>query len=44
MALGTATIREMELPVPGPIKIVNHALSRVTRRGTIAVIAVTGEM
>lgn len=43
VAPGTATVGEMELPVPGPIKIVDHALSRAVRRGTIAVIEVEGE-
>lgn len=43
VAPGTATIGEMELLVPGLIKIVDHALSRVTRRGAITVIEVTGE-
>jgi nitrite reductase (NO-forming) len=33
----------MDLVVPGPIKIVDHALSRAGRRGALAVIGVEGE-
>ncbi|SDK18229.1 copper-containing nitrite reductase [Natronorubrum texcoconense] len=43
VAPGTVTAGEMELHVPGPIKIVDHALSRVTQRGMIGVIDVQGE-
>ena len=43
VAPGTATVGEMELPVPGPIKIVDHALSRAGRRGALAVVDVDGE-
>lgn len=44
VALSTATMSEMELSVPGPIKIVDHALSRVAYQGVIAGIEVTDEM
>jgi nitrite reductase (NO-forming) len=40
---GTATVGDIELPVPGPIKIVDHALSRAARRGAIVVLEVEGE-
>jgi nitrite reductase (NO-forming) len=43
VAPGTATVGDMELHVPGPIKIVDHALSRAARRGALAVIDVEGE-
>ncbi len=40
---GAVTMWEMETPVPGPIKIVDHALSRVVRKGMLGVIDVQGE-
>jgi nitrite reductase (NO-forming) len=40
---GSCTIGTMHYPVPGPIKIVDHALSRVARKGALAVIDVQGE-
>ncbi|WP_276256102.1 copper-containing nitrite reductase [Halomontanus rarus] len=43
VAPGTTTVGEMEFRVPGPVKIVDHALSRVVRRGALAVIDVQGE-
>ncbi|GAB3663585.1 copper-containing nitrite reductase [Halopiger thermotolerans] len=43
VAPGTTTVGEMEFPVPGPVKIVDHALTRAGRRGALAVIDVTGE-
>ncbi|MCU4753227.1 copper-containing nitrite reductase [Halobacteria archaeon AArc-curdl1] len=43
VAPGTVAAGEMELPVPGPIKIVDHALSRVVHKGALAVIDVQGE-
>ncbi|RQG91588.1 nitrite reductase, copper-containing [Natrarchaeobius halalkaliphilus] len=43
IAPGTVVAGEMELPVPGPIKIVDHALSRVVHRGALATIDVEGE-
>ncbi|MFC6717829.1 copper-containing nitrite reductase [Natrialbaceae archaeon GCM10025810] len=43
VAPGTTTAGEMEFPVPGPVKIVDHALTRVTRKGMLGVIEVEGE-
>ncbi|WP_436935966.1 copper-containing nitrite reductase [Halovenus marina] len=43
VAPGTVTAAEMDTPVPGPIKLVDHALSRVARRGRMAVLNVQGE-
>ncbi|EMA31174.1 nitrite reductase [Halobiforma lacisalsi AJ5] len=43
VAPGTTTVGEMEFPVPGPVKIVDHALSRVVHKGALAVIDVEGE-
>lgn len=40
---GTTAVGEMELPVPGPINLVDHALSRVVHKGLLAQIAVDGE-
>ncbi len=39
---GTTTAGEMEFPVPGPVKIVDHALSRVVHRGALGIIDVDG--
>lgn len=43
VAPGTVTVGEMDLHVPGPVKIVDHALSRATARGALATIEVDGE-
>ncbi|QRV13862.1 nitrite reductase, copper-containing [Haloterrigena salifodinae] len=43
VAPGTTTAGEMEFPVPGPVKIVDHALTRATRKGALAEIHVEGE-
>jgi nitrite reductase (NO-forming) len=43
VAPGTTTAAEMEFPVPGPVKIVDHALTRAARRGTLGVVNVEGE-
>lgn len=43
VAPGTVVAGEMELHVPGLIKLVDHALSRVVRKGMIGVIDVEGE-
>ncbi|MFD1563403.1 copper-containing nitrite reductase [Haloarchaeobius amylolyticus] len=43
VAPGTTTAAEMEFPVPGPVKIVDHALTRAARRGALAGINVAGE-
>lgn len=40
---GSTTVATMEFPVPGPVKIVDHALSRVARKGCLAVVDVQGE-
>lgn len=40
---GSCTIGTMHSPVPGGIKIVDHALSRVARKGALAVVDVQGD-
>ncbi|WP_436930067.1 copper-containing nitrite reductase [Halosimplex halobium] len=40
---GSTAIATMQFPVPGPIKLVDHALSRVARKGALAVVGVEGE-
>ncbi|WP_255198391.1 copper-containing nitrite reductase [Halorarius litoreus] len=40
---GSAVIATLTSPVPLPIKLVDHALSRVARKGNLAVIDVQGE-
>jgi len=42
VAPGSAFVGELELPVPETIKLVDHALSRVTSKGLLAEIHVTG--
>lgn len=42
VAPGSAFVGEMELPVPETIKLVDHALSRVTSQGLLAEIHVAG--
>jgi len=39
---GSAVVATLHNPVPGPIKLVDHALSRVARKGALAVVAVEG--
>lgn len=39
---GSALVGEMELEVPGEIKLVDHALSRVARKGMLGVLDVKG--
>ena len=39
---GSTGVFEMEFPVPQPIKLVDHALSRVTRKGMLGIIDVEG--
>ncbi len=39
---GSTTVAELHAPVPGPVKLVDHALSRVARKGCMAVIDVSG--
>jgi len=43
VAPGSVAAAEIDTPVPGPIKIVDHALSRVARKGFLGVIQVEGE-
>ena len=40
---GSCVVAHMHFPVPGPVKIVDHALSRVARKGLLGVIDVSGE-
>ncbi|MFA9518285.1 copper-containing nitrite reductase [Halopenitus sp. H-Gu1] len=40
---GTVAAAEIDTPVPGPIKVVDHALSRVVHKGMLGVIEVEGE-
>jgi len=40
---GSVACAEIDTPVPGPIKVVDHALSRVARKGFLGVIQVEGE-
>ncbi|MFB6302073.1 MAG: nitrite reductase, copper-containing, partial [Haloferacaceae archaeon] len=42
VAPGSCAVTTMEFPVPGPVKLVDHALSRVARRGCMAVVAAEG--
>lgn len=39
---GSATVAEMDFPVPGGVKLVDHALSRVANKGCMAIIAADG--
>jgi nitrite reductase (NO-forming) len=43
VAPGTVAAAEIDTPVPGPIKVVDHALSRAARKGMLGVIEVEGE-
>ncbi|MEF8812369.1 MAG: copper-containing nitrite reductase [Halovenus sp.] len=40
---GSVAIAEIDTPVPGPIKLVDHALSRVARKGLLGIVEVEGE-
>jgi len=40
---GSCTIATMSFAVPGPVKLVDHALSRVAWKGFMAVIEAEGE-
>ncbi len=42
VAPGSTAVTELELPVPGPVKLVDHALSRVARKGMLGIIQVEG--
>ena len=43
LGAGATAFGDMELPVPGPIHLVDHSLSRVTQKGLLATIDVEGE-
>lgn len=43
VAPGTATVAELDTPVPGPIKMVDHAVTRAIKRGALGVIDVEGD-
>lgn len=43
VAPGSVAAAEIDTPVPGPIKLVDHSLSRVARKGMLGVIQVEGE-
>jgi len=43
VAPGSVAIAEIDTPVPGPIKLVDHALSRVVRQGILGIVQVEGE-
>ncbi len=40
---GSCTVAEMEFPVPGQVKLVDHALTRVSRKGMLGLVDVQGE-
>ena len=40
---GSVAAAEIDTPVPGPIKLVDHSLSRVARKGMLGIIQVEGE-
>jgi nitrite reductase (NO-forming) len=40
---GSVAIAEIDTPVPGPIKLVDHALTRVVRKGALGVVQVEGD-
>jgi nitrite reductase (NO-forming) len=44
VAPGSCFVGTMETPVPERIKLVDHALSRVTRKGLLAEIDVKGSV
>ncbi len=43
VAPGSCGIFEMDFPVPGPVKLVDHALSRVAHKGMLGIINVEGK-
>ncbi|MFB6122251.1 MAG: copper-containing nitrite reductase [Haloferacaceae archaeon] len=43
VAPGSTAIATMNFPVPGNFKLVDHALTRVARRGCMAIVAAEGE-
>jgi len=40
---GSVSVAEFDTPVPGPIKMVDHAASRATKRGALGTIMAAGE-
>ncbi|WP_435349324.1 copper-containing nitrite reductase [Haloarchaeobius sp. HRN-SO-5] len=42
VAPGTVACAEIDTPVPGPVKLVDHAITRVARKGTMGVLQVNG--
>jgi nitrite reductase (NO-forming) len=40
---GSTTVAHMDHPATGPVKLVDHALSRVARKGLMAIVDVKGE-
>lgn len=42
-APGSCLVGDMELPVPEKIKLVDHALTRVSRKGLLSEIDISGE-
>lgn len=43
IAPGTVTVAEIETPVPGPIKLVDHAVTRAIQRGALGILDVEGD-
>jgi len=43
VAAGSTAVAEIDTPVPGEIKLVDHSITRATRRGTLGAIHVEGE-
>ena len=43
VAPGSCLVTEMEFPVPGDVKLVDHAITRVLSKGMLGVIEVTGD-
>jgi len=43
VAPGSCTVATMDFPVPGTVKLVDHALSRVTRKGLMATVHAEGQ-
>jgi nitrite reductase (NO-forming) len=43
VAPGSTAVTELTFPVPGPVKLVDHALTRVARKGMLGIIDVAGD-
>jgi nitrite reductase (NO-forming) len=43
VAPGSTTVATMDFPVPGAFKLVDHSLTRVARKGCMAIVAAEGE-